>query len=142
MGRLQPVASAMNFWSGWSKRIATGPSGPSGRRVGRCYIGRLMARTAVTVETVDHVARLAHLSLTTEERETFTRQLAQVLDYAEALQALDTSDVPPMSHAGLTGDFRADTPGARETNGSCHHPWGREETLSSCQQCAPLPGRR
>lgn len=69
-----------------------------------------MAR--VTVETVDHVARLAHLSLTTEERETFTRQLAQVLDYAEALQALDTSDVPPMSHAGLTGDFRADTPGA------------------------------
>jgi aspartyl-tRNA(Asn)/glutamyl-tRNA(Gln) amidotransferase subunit C len=70
-----------------------------------------MARTAVTVETVDHVSRLAHLSLTDEERETFTRQLAQVLEYAEALQALDTSDVAPMSHAGTSGEFRADVPG-------------------------------
>jgi aspartyl-tRNA(Asn)/glutamyl-tRNA(Gln) amidotransferase subunit C len=69
-----------------------------------------MAR--VTVETVDHVARLAHLTLTSEERATFTRHLAEILDYAEALQALDTSDVPPMSHAGTTGDFRADIPGA------------------------------
>ena len=68
-----------------------------------------MAR--VTVETVDHVARLAHLTLTPEERETFTRQLAQVLDYAEALQDLDTSDIPPMSHAGTTEDFRSDVPG-------------------------------
>jgi aspartyl-tRNA(Asn)/glutamyl-tRNA(Gln) amidotransferase subunit C len=69
-----------------------------------------MARTTVTVETVEHVARLAHLTLTEEEREAFTRHLAQVLEYAEALQALDTSDVPPMSHAGATEDFRSDTP--------------------------------
>jgi aspartyl-tRNA(Asn)/glutamyl-tRNA(Gln) amidotransferase subunit C len=68
-----------------------------------------MAR--VTVETVDHVARLAHLTLTAEEREAFARHLAQVLDYAETLQALDTTDVPPMSHAGATEDFRSDTPG-------------------------------
>jgi aspartyl-tRNA(Asn)/glutamyl-tRNA(Gln) amidotransferase subunit C len=69
-----------------------------------------MAR--VTVETVDHVARLARLTLTPEERVVFTRHLAEILDYAEALQALDTTDVAPMSHAGTTGDFRADVPGA------------------------------
>lgn len=68
-----------------------------------------MAR--VTVEMVDHVARLAHLTLTPDERVSFTRHLAEILDYAEALQALDTSDVPPMSHAGTNADFRSDVPG-------------------------------
>jgi aspartyl-tRNA(Asn)/glutamyl-tRNA(Gln) amidotransferase subunit C len=68
-----------------------------------------MAR--VTVETVDHVARLAHLTLTGEERDTFARQLDQVLEYADSIQSLDTSDVPPMSHALATGSFRPDVPG-------------------------------
>jgi aspartyl-tRNA(Asn)/glutamyl-tRNA(Gln) amidotransferase subunit C len=67
-----------------------------------------MAR--VTVETVEYVARLAHLSLTDEERETFARQLDQVLAYAESIQALDTSSVEPMSHAIATGVFRPDEP--------------------------------
>jgi aspartyl-tRNA(Asn)/glutamyl-tRNA(Gln) amidotransferase subunit C len=67
-----------------------------------------MAR--VTAETVDHVARLAHLSLTAEERETFARQLDQILTYSESIQALDTTDVPPMSHAPAGGGFRPDVP--------------------------------
>jgi aspartyl-tRNA(Asn)/glutamyl-tRNA(Gln) amidotransferase subunit C len=67
-----------------------------------------MAR--VTVETVDHVARLAHLSLTDEERETFARQLEEILGHAESIQSLDTTEVPAMSHASRRGDFRADTP--------------------------------
>jgi aspartyl-tRNA(Asn)/glutamyl-tRNA(Gln) amidotransferase subunit C len=66
--------------------------------------------TRVTVETVDHVARLANLHLTADERETFTRQLADILTYAESIQALDTSDVPPMSHAGTGERFREDEP--------------------------------
>lgn len=64
----------------------------------------------VTAETVDHVAALARLSLTPEERETFARQLEQVLSYAESIQALDTSNVEPMSHAITSGAFREDTP--------------------------------
>lgn len=64
----------------------------------------------VTVETVDHVARLAHLSLTAEEREAFARQLDQVLAYAESIQALDTAGVEPMSHAAATETFREDVP--------------------------------
>jgi aspartyl-tRNA(Asn)/glutamyl-tRNA(Gln) amidotransferase subunit C len=64
----------------------------------------------VTVETVDHVAKLAHLLLTGQERETFTRQLQDILAYAESIQALDTSAVPPMSHAGIGERFRDDVP--------------------------------
>ena len=62
----------------------------------------------VTIETVEHVARLARLSLTTQEKETFARQLDQILAYAESIQSLDTSAVPPMSHAVATGVFRED----------------------------------
>jgi aspartyl-tRNA(Asn)/glutamyl-tRNA(Gln) amidotransferase subunit C len=69
-----------------------------------------MAR--VTVEAVDHVAKLAHLSLTAEERPVFARQLEQILAYAESLQALDTADVPPMSHALSSGALREDAPRA------------------------------
>jgi len=64
----------------------------------------------VTVETVDHVARLARLSLSAAERETFARQLDEILAYAESIQALDTRDVPPMSHAGTAPVFREDEP--------------------------------
>jgi len=64
----------------------------------------------VTVETVDHVARLARLSLTDEERALFARQLDQILEYAESIQSLDTDAVEPMSHALTAGTFRADVP--------------------------------
>jgi aspartyl-tRNA(Asn)/glutamyl-tRNA(Gln) amidotransferase subunit C len=61
-----------------------------------------------TVETVDHVARLAHLSLTAAERQLFARQLDEILAYAESIQKLDTADVPPMSHAAARDAFRED----------------------------------
>jgi len=64
----------------------------------------------VTVETVDHVAKLAHLSLTQEERATFARQLDEILAYAESIQSLDTEAVPPMSHAGTAERLREDGP--------------------------------
>ena len=64
----------------------------------------------VTVETVDHVARLARLSLTDEEKRLFARQLEEILAWAESLQALDTSDVPPMSHPREISSLREDEP--------------------------------
>jgi len=65
-----------------------------------------MAR--ITVEALEHLARLAHVSLTAEERETFTRQLQEILTYAESIQALDTGGVEPMSHAGPRSPLRED----------------------------------
>lgn len=61
----------------------------------------------VTIETVEHVARLARLSLSGDERELFARQLEEILAWAESLQALDVSEVPPMEHA-LSPRWRED----------------------------------
>lgn len=66
--------------------------------------------TSVSEETVDHLARLAHLRLSAEERTLFTKHLREILAYAESLQALATDAVPPMSHAGAAEVFREDTP--------------------------------
>ena len=47
---------------------------------------------------VDHVARLARLELSDEERDRFTRQLSALLEYFAKLGELDTEDVEPTSH--------------------------------------------
>lgn len=56
-----------------------------------------MAAT-LTIADVERIAALAHLELTTEEKELFTRQLADILDYAQQLQAVDTTGVPATAH--------------------------------------------
>jgi aspartyl-tRNA(Asn)/glutamyl-tRNA(Gln) amidotransferase subunit C len=48
---------------------------------------------------VEHAAKLARLGLSEEEKELFTKQLAQILDYADTINKLDTKGVPPTSHA-------------------------------------------
>lgn len=53
---------------------------------------------ALTPEDVDRIAALAHLELTPEERVRFTRQLAEILDYAEQVREVDTAGVPPTTH--------------------------------------------
>ncbi|MDD3718004.1 MAG: Asp-tRNA(Asn)/Glu-tRNA(Gln) amidotransferase subunit GatC [Actinomycetota bacterium] len=58
---------------------------------------------------VEYVALLARLELSEEEAERFTRQLGQVLEHAERIKSLDTSDVEPTSHAiPLKNVMRAD----------------------------------
>ena len=54
---------------------------------------------SITVKQVEHVANLARLTLTEEEKEKFTGQLNAILQYAEQLNGLDTGDVQPTSHA-------------------------------------------
>jgi aspartyl-tRNA(Asn)/glutamyl-tRNA(Gln) amidotransferase subunit C len=70
-----------------------------------------MAR--VTIETVEQMARLARLALTREECASYARQLEQVLEYADSIQKLDISDVPPMSHAGTASVLREDVEASR-----------------------------
>ena len=52
----------------------------------------------ITRREVDHVARLARLELTEDEKETMTRQLDRILGYVDKLNELDTSQVEPTSH--------------------------------------------
>ena len=65
----------------------------------------------LTRSDVERIARLAHLELTAEETELFTKQLAHILEYAERLQEVDTADVAAAWHPGDdTAPPRADTP--------------------------------
>jgi aspartyl-tRNA(Asn)/glutamyl-tRNA(Gln) amidotransferase subunit C len=58
---------------------------------------------------VAHVARLARLSLTDDELDLFTGQLAAVLDHARDVEALDLDDVEPTTHPyPLANVFRDD----------------------------------
>jgi aspartyl-tRNA(Asn)/glutamyl-tRNA(Gln) amidotransferase subunit C len=52
----------------------------------------------LTRAEVERTAQLAHLALTDAEIEMFTRQLGEILRYAQQIQAIDTSGVPPTSH--------------------------------------------
>lgn len=47
---------------------------------------------------VERIATLAHLDLTEAEKRLFTKQLADILGYAEQVQAVDTSGVPATAH--------------------------------------------
>lgn len=53
----------------------------------------------ITIKDVEHVAKLARLELTQEEKEKFTKQLGDVLKYVEQMNEVDTTDVKPMAHA-------------------------------------------
>ena len=48
---------------------------------------------------VEHVARLARLTLSDEETERMRQQLGRILGYIEKLNELDTEHVEPTSHA-------------------------------------------
>jgi aspartyl-tRNA(Asn)/glutamyl-tRNA(Gln) amidotransferase subunit C len=49
----------------------------------------------LSLPEVEHVATLAKLDLTEEEKALFREQLSAILDYAAAVQRVDTSAVPP-----------------------------------------------
>jgi aspartyl-tRNA(Asn)/glutamyl-tRNA(Gln) amidotransferase subunit C len=65
---------------------------------------------SITVKDVEHVANLARLALTEEEKQQFADTLNHILDYANQLQELDVSEVEPTSHVlPLSNVFREDT---------------------------------
>jgi aspartyl-tRNA(Asn)/glutamyl-tRNA(Gln) amidotransferase subunit C len=60
---------------------------------------------------IDHVARLARLALTDEEKERLRRQLGLILEHAARVQEVAAQDVEPTAYAvPSTNVFRADEP--------------------------------
>jgi len=60
-------------------------------------------------EEVEHVALLARLDITDEEKARYTEELNQILAHFDKLNELDTSGVPPTSHViPMTNVFRKD----------------------------------
>ena len=49
----------------------------------------------LTISEVEHIAELAKLSLTEAEKALYRDQLSAILDYAAAIQRVDTSAIPP-----------------------------------------------
>lgn len=63
----------------------------------------------ITTQEVGYVAHLARLDIDEAEKETFTSQLNNILQYMEILNAVDTEGVSPMTHAiSQSNVFRED----------------------------------
>ena len=58
---------------------------------------------------VEHVARLARVEITEEEKEQFTSELTSILDYVAKLNSADTENTEPISQiSGLENVTRED----------------------------------
>ena len=53
---------------------------------------------AIDRPAVDHVARLARLDLSEQERDRMSAELARILEHAELIQSLDLDGIEPTSH--------------------------------------------
>jgi aspartyl-tRNA(Asn)/glutamyl-tRNA(Gln) amidotransferase subunit C len=57
---------------------------------------------------IDHVAKLARLALTPEEKATFAQQLGDVLHHIEQLSKVDVTGIEPTAHAFAVENVWAD----------------------------------
>lgn len=53
-------------------------------------------KNAITKDTVAHVAKLANLSLSEEEKEKYSRQLSKILGYIDQLDKVSTAGTDPI----------------------------------------------
>ena len=80
----------------------------------------------ISDETIEYVGILAKLELSDEEKEQAKKDMANMLDYIDTLNELDTSGVAPMSHVfPVNNVFREDV----VTNGD-----DREEILANAPE--------
>ncbi len=72
----------------------------------------------ISDETIEYVGILAKLELSGEERERAKKDMAEMLDYIDRLNELDTSGAEPVSHVfELHNVFREDV--VTNGDGSC-----------------------
>lgn len=80
----------------------------------------------ISDETIEYVGILAKLELSDEEKEQAKKDMANMLDYIDTLNELDTSEIEPMSHVfPVNNVFREDV----VTNGD-----DREEILANAPE--------
>ena len=48
---------------------------------------------------IDHIAQLARIELSAQEKATFAAQLGDILNYVRQLERVDVTGVEPLSHA-------------------------------------------
>lgn len=63
---------------------------------------------------IEHMAVLARLKLTPDEKVRFSDQMGTILEYIEKLDKLNTDDVEPTAHVlGINNVFRDDEPATK-----------------------------
>lgn len=64
---------------------------------------------SLSIKEVEHIARLARIELTNEEKEKFATQLSAIFDYIAQLKEVDTSKIEPTAQVtGLENVTRLD----------------------------------
>ncbi len=84
----------------------------------------------VTIADVEHVAHLARLSFSDDEKVRLTKELNSILEYMDQLNTLDTTGVEPLAHViQLQNVFREDvlTPGVTREEALKNAPAHSEE---------------
>lgn len=65
--------------------------------------------STITTDQVEHIAKLARIELTKQEKEKMTEELGAILTYVEKLNEVDTTGVEPTAQVtGLEDVFRKD----------------------------------
>lgn len=68
-----------------------------------------MKKQYVTEKDVEHIAWLAHIELTEDEKEMFTEQFNRILEFFKKIDEVNTEGVPPTYHVlDLVNIFRRD----------------------------------
>jgi aspartyl-tRNA(Asn)/glutamyl-tRNA(Gln) amidotransferase subunit C len=71
-----------------------------------------LKKSHISRDEVEHVAWLAHIELTEEEKEVFTEQFNRILGFFKKIDEADTERVPPTYHVlDLINIQRADEAG-------------------------------
>ena len=55
----------------------------------------------LSLQEVEHIAKLARLELTGDQKSRYREQLEAILDHVAKLQELDTKDVPPTASVSV-----------------------------------------
>jgi aspartyl-tRNA(Asn)/glutamyl-tRNA(Gln) amidotransferase subunit C len=67
----------------------------------------------LTIKEVEHIADLARIGISDEEKGKFQEDLGAVLDYVDKLQEVDVSSIEPIAHiSGLENQVREDENGS------------------------------
>ncbi len=71
--------------------------------------------SSISKKQVEHIAKLARIELTNQEKEKFTKELSSILDYVEQLNKVDTKDIESIKQiTGLKDVMRKDEAKKRE----------------------------
>ena len=70
----------------------------------------------LTDKEIQHIAKLARIDLTKQEKTKFKKELSSILDYIKQLNKLDTEGIEPLYQAGgIVNALRKDEPEKRRT---------------------------